>query len=506
MNPALRRSLFVLVFALPPSLFVAAHRHGGRTQDVSAHEPRGHASDPETSFDRWDASLDPRTRLLVVGGGGEPSSTEVQLEQDVALALDTLRGPAVVLFGGGPSRASVHEQPDRPDEHGLFAELSRFFLRRTPSQSPRPPRIRVDAPATYDNLMHAFDELVMASGEPLTLLLATHGEFAPDPQEGYALLWGNEALIVQDLVDLLGQPSTARPVRLVVGACFGGAFAEVAALPPRGVESTAMHCGVFATDADRLASGCDPDPDRERHEGYLIHYLHALGGRDRLGRVAPSVDLDHDGRIGMLEAHTFARVASRSFDVPITTSERFVRSRVTERELPWESTAAEPLLEEREVIRALSHRLDAPTEAVARAAHRSAAQSLEECEEALAEADAMRESSWNRLRVALLERHPWLEDAYAIDYASRVRRERAGIEALLLHSELAQALRETSTDADAIAAEADALRIREAELARLVRAYDLERMVATLRARDAEGHARYLALRECERFVPATGR
>lgn len=484
-----------------PLLLAVAFVVRVRTVDrVTSETDRGEV--PGTSFDPWEGPIDPATRLLVLGGGGEPDSTEMQLEADARLATETYAGPSLVLFAGGEGRSSVRERANVPSEDPLFEALSQLFLGREHGSTLRAPRMDVDAPATYENLMRALDELLLASGEPLTFLVATHGMPAADPLDGSAVLWGNEGLFVRDLVDLLAQPSTARPVRLVVASCYGGAFGAISTIEPRGEETVAMHCGVFATDADRLASGCDPDPDRASHEGYLIHYLRALEGRSGTGDAAVDVDLDSDGRVSMLEAHTRARIAAHSFDVPTTTSESFVRDSVAALELDWQMVPPEPLPEEASVVAALSRQLDIVNEGVANAASMTLVQSLEEREEGLVQAEALRDIAWNRLRVALLERWPWLEDAYHAGWEARVESERRAIEALLTRSEPAIAFREAEADATALAAELDELRIRDALVQRLVRAYDLQRQVAALRQRDEARYRRFQALRACERYVP----
>lgn len=487
----------VLLLSIPAAYVVSVRcsRRPGATADVSAAAA--------SSFDAWEGAIDPATRLLVLGGGGEPDTTEAQLEADAELARETYAGPSLLLFGGGERRPGVRVLGAPAPDASITAELSTFFLGRDRDSTLRAPRIAIDAPATYENLMRALDALLVERGEPLTFVIATHGMQAEDVLDGSAVLWGNEGLYVRDLTDLLGQPSTARPVRLVVASCFGGAFGAIASIEPRGEEAVAMHCGVFATDAEHLASGCDPDPDRARHEGYLLHYLNALRGRNVAGVLEPSIDLDRDGQISMLEAHTRARIASRSFDVPSTSSEVFVRDAGDALELPWQMAEPERLPEETAVIEALGPALGIPNEAVAMAATATLEQTLAEDEEGLASAEALRDVAWNRLRVGLLERWPWIEDAYASGWQQRVEREREAIAEVLRRSPLAQAYREAEADALALAASVDELRIREARLRRLLRAYELPRKVAALRASDEARYRRFVALRACERYVPA---
>src|SRR4029453_14151341 len=92
---------------------------------------------------------------------------------------------------------------------------------------------------------------------------------------------------------------------------------------PPGGAAPGNRCGFFASTWDRPANGCDPDPERGRQEGYSLHFLEAPRGQDRAGAPVAGLDLDGDGKVSLLEAHTRARIASRSLDVPPPTSERW---------------------------------------------------------------------------------------------------------------------------------------------------------------------------------------
>ena len=112
-----------------------------------------------------------------------------------------------------------------------------------------------------------------------------------------------------------------------IGPDFESCVAFETADESRGPSHT-PRCGLFAGTWDRETSGCDANPDRRAQESYGLHFLHALAGKDRSGNALEPkrIDFDHDGKIGLLEAHARARIAAMSLDVPTTTSERFLRS------------------------------------------------------------------------------------------------------------------------------------------------------------------------------------
>lgn len=448
------------------------------------------ASVPSTSFEPMAAEIDPASRYLVVGGGGDPDSSVVQLERDVSLVRDTLRGPGVTLFAGGAGRFGVREDA-APAAPTFRDALGALFLPRTRAGRVRPPAFGPDGAATYENVTFALDSLLAQRGDPLVFVLATHGEAAADPLDVYALLWGNDGLFVRDLVDLFRGASIVRPSRTVVGACHGGAFTAIHDGERRAESGEALHCGFFATTADRLASGCDGDPDRSRHQSYLRSFFEALARR-------PGTT--------MLAAHVEVASTLASFDVPFASSEHLVRAEFAARNLTIDASITSPAPEADAISRALATRLRLGGLAEARARLDELAGRLEEREDELADAEANRDAAWNRLRVALLERFPWLEDAYAPSWESRVERERAAIEPLLVRSDLAEALAIFDERLAELGAELDELRVREAMLTRFVDAAEFPAMLGALRVAAPDVGARFDSLRACERYVPSVAR
>jgi len=475
----------LVVVVLLVVAFVSAYHRGAKRRSPMA--------TPSTSFDATPLDVDPSARFLVIGGGGEPDSSEVQLERDVALVRTTLVGPSITLFAGGPDRFGVRE--DAPPHDATFREsISSLFLLRARPGRIRTPSFRPDGSSTYENVTLALDRLLAGTGAPLLLVFATHGEGADDPLDAYALLWGNDGLFVRDLVDLFASPNVVRPTRTVVGSCHGGAFAAVPDGERRDPSGAALHCGFYATTADRLASGCDGNPDRSAHRSYLRSFFSALG-RAQPGR-----------RVSMLEAHVAAASALESFDVPFTSSEHVVREAFASRNLAIAGSVAEAVPESSIVAAALASRLRIASETEARAALESVQEVLEGLEEEIVDAESSRDAAWNRLRVAMLERFPWLEDAYAAGWDARVARERAEIEPLLLRSDLAEALAILDERVASASMEADDARVREAMLTRLVDAYEFPRILGAIRASAPEVAARFDALRACERYVPEVAR
>ncbi len=445
--------------------------------------------------------------VLLVGGGAEPESAGVQLEQDIAHARATFGGPTLVLFGGGPSVLSVRESAPEPEAgDALFGRLAEVFDPRPRGARYRPTTLAPDAPATAELVREAFARLLGRPGAPLLVYVAAHGEQGESPSENTLVLWGSTVLGPPDLGAILADPATVRPSRLVVTSCFGGGFADAVFDPraPEGIPVAGDHCGLFATDWDHVASGCDTDPVRSRQEGYALHVLAALRGRDRDGHALAraSIDLDGDGAIGLLDAHTHARIAGRSFDLPITTSDHYLRVWAERNPLDErvESGLADP--HEDAVVAALGEELDARDVRIAEAVRDRLRDEAADADGALAEVEAQRDESFYGIRIELLERFPILDDPWHPEFQATLAANRRAIETILARSPNAVAYAEAERRVSELGAEVDAARIRLARAERLVAAYHHRARAAAMRRRDPTAFARYVAMRRCERWAP----
>jgi len=444
-------------------------------------------------------------RYLAVGGGATPEYTEVSLEQDLALAQKTLPGPGSVLFAGGSESVSVRELPETTTttttrQPTLLAQLGDLFDPRAARGSRyRAPRLSAQI-ASVANFETNLTLAARSGTAPLLLYVAAHGLQGETPRDNRVELWASEPITVARMDELL--TGATRPVRLVIASCYSGGFAELAfahADPERGPAS-GERCGVFAGTWDRQTSGCDPNPDRRAQEGYSLHLLHALRGEDREGAVLPprTLDLNGDGKVGLLEAHTRARIASHSIDVPTTTSERYLREVQHEKSAP----ALQLLPEDAAVIKQLGARLGLKTTAAVDQRYAELSRRLDELEDEQDAAEQELEHARAQLAAALLARWPVLQDAFHAEFASTLMHAAADVDAVLNHSAVAESYQRARADADAVAERVNVLEVEEAEVLRLVRAHETLGLAGALAARGGRELARYRALLTCERSVP----
>lgn len=448
-------------------------------------------------------------RWILAGGGPSPDLNQVQIEQDLLLAREVLAplGPGLVLYAGGPGSRAVQVLDPGAAPDALLEELGTLLDPRSGrNASYREAAVPADGPASAEAILAALEGALTDGDGPLTVYVAGHGLGGEQPNESRVLTWGPGDLWVEDVASVLDELPGHRPLRLVVTTCYSGGWAELAfaAADPEQGAATTDRCGLFATSWDRTASGCDPNPDRGAQEGYGIHFLQALRGLDRHGEpLAPErLDLDSDGAVSLLEAHTRARIESRSLDVPVTTSSRFLRA-VTDPDAATPERAPTPSLpEEDAVIEALTRRLGLarPEQAFAHLERETAeleglATRLDELDQEVARAEEI-------LIAALLHRWPMLDDPWHPRFASTFASERDAIAAFLAESGEAARRRELTEERDRLAEEHDRRLVASAPLERLVDALETVELATQLYATGGRHWLRYQALLTCERSPP----
>ena len=204
-------------------------------------------------------------------------------------------------------------------------------------------------------------------------------------------------------------------------------------------------------------------------------------------------------RVTLLEAHTRARIASTAADVPVTTSERWLRVSAP----ASGPTAPVELPEEVATIEALGARLGL----VGREA--DAQRHLAQSEQVIAAASARLELSraeedaaYRALAAGLLARWPVLDDPWHPDFRTTVERDAAAI-AEHLDGSADHARYHTARAATALVdAEVAELGREAAPYERLARAIETRTLAARLAARGGPDWATYTAILDCERTAP----
>lgn len=440
-------------------------------------------------------------RFLAIGGGPTPESTEVSLEQDIELVRRALPPPGLVLFAGGSSSPSVRELDPLTKGDPVLTALGDLFAPRAGRQSRYRAPSFVAERATLENVQERLTAAFAEGGAPLLVYIAAHGDQGTSERDNSVALWGGRGLTVARLAELHEQHR--RPLRLIATSCFSGGFAELAfaqANPSDAQPSRVARCGLFAGTADRETSGCDPNPNRRAQESYGLHVAHALAGSRKDGSPLGSgtADYDHDGKVGLLDAHTWARIEAVSFDVPTTTSERWLR-RVEPGSAPIDRAI---LPEDAAVVERLGAALGLSDEQAVGRRWSELDQELDALDDSIQQAEETLASRVNDLATLLLERWPVLDDPFHPDFERTFRNDRAAIQSALLGSREARERADADRRSRELYERLDRLGVAEARVLRVARAYETLHKAAALLRRGGAAAEHYSSLLACERGAP----
>jgi hypothetical protein len=285
---------------------------------------------------------EPGLRALIVGGGYEPEANQVAIERNVYYVSRLLPAgaPRVTLFADGDttSKTVLYEEKPRPLPQGERAFALLFSTRDEASPSVlkfRAPGLgKLDGPAQRAAVASGFERLRRGDSGPVLLYFTGHGSRARDgnlDNNVFDLWGGQEKLSVRDLASHIATLPPDVPVTLVMVQCYAGSFGNVlfAGGDPSAPPVDRPIAGFFATTRERMAAGCTPEVNEAEYHDFTSYFFAALSGRDRVGRRVTGADYNKDGRVGMNEAFVYTLIHNRSIDVPVCTSDMFLRRAVT---------------------------------------------------------------------------------------------------------------------------------------------------------------------------------
>lgn len=332
-----------------------------------------------------DPKVDLPLRVLIIGGGPDLANNQVAIESNVRYVGKLLppNTPHTTLFADGdPNRPTVlyddavREVPIGEQILNLIAPAS-----ETGTSHYRKPNLglTVDGASRNPEIDKVFgkisqDESVAESGHRLLLYFTGHGSpGVRDIDNNMYDLWEERRnaanresnnLTVRELARQMARLPNTVPVDIVMVQCFSGAFGNLIFENgnPKGDLINRDFCGFFATVADRVAAGCTSAVNEAEYRDFTSFFFAALSGRDRVGRRVNGADYNGDGRIGMDEAFYYTLIHDDSIDVPVCTSDVFLRRFVPADDneiftaqyntiLPWANPA------QRSALEALSERL-----------------------------------------------------------------------------------------------------------------------------------------------------
>lgn len=280
--------------------------------------------------------------MLIVGGGPEREHNQVAIESNVRYVgkLIPPNYPRTTLFADGDTQHDtvLFEEEDRAESPG--AHILRLVLKGYEDNSAtvlhyRKPDLQtpLDGASRRADLDRAFDQLghegTNAGTPPNYLLYFTgHGSSNRNDLDNNRYdLWNDRGLSVHELAGYIDRLPPSAPVTVVMVQCFSGAFGNLIFQggDPKGELAGRDIAGFFATIRERVAAGCTPAVNEAEYKDFTSYFFAALTGRDRVGRKVTGADYNRDGRVSMDEAYCYAIANDESIDIPVCTSDVFLR-------------------------------------------------------------------------------------------------------------------------------------------------------------------------------------
>ena len=275
--------------------------------------------------------------VLIVGGGPNKQYNQVAIESNVRYVESLLPASAsrrVLFAGGSPKNVDIlYRDAGGNAVSDADAAFNYLFGSRNKNQDKfRAAKLRaINGPSVKDNLSQEMNTLAAAKNADAPVLLYFTGHGSPaksgDLDNNVYDLWNNDRLSVRELSREIAKLPPKRPVVLVMVQCFGGAFGNVLFEngDPNGKQIDRPFVGFFATTRERVAAGCTPEVNEADYHDFTSSFFAALSGKTRLGKTIAAPDYDKNGTIGMDEAFAYALITEPSVDVPVCTTDVFLR-------------------------------------------------------------------------------------------------------------------------------------------------------------------------------------
>ncbi|MEL0118861.1 MAG: hypothetical protein VXB01_07970 [Opitutae bacterium] len=278
--------------------------------------------------------------FLTIGGGYSPSGNQVSLEKNVQylnrmLIKENLGdAPHSVYFADGDSDGRDLQYLDPKFKIPKINEyLARFVGSTKGIQNQyRSHELDTDGASKSANIAKWFDtkgKILCNEKDKLLVYFTGHGGRGEKkkPHNTVMYLWQDKNLRVSEFVKELDKLPTEVPVTVVMVQCYSGGFANIIFNEGDANKGLTNHtrAGFCATLHTRLAAGCTPDINEANYREYSTYFWEALFGETRLGKKVKKPDYDGDGKTSYAEAHAYTILKSSTIDIPVKTSDAFLR-------------------------------------------------------------------------------------------------------------------------------------------------------------------------------------
>ena len=301
-------------------------------------------------------------RALIVGGGPGLENNQYAIESN-ARFLEKLTAQARwrrVLFADGKAGsrtiATLQETPDFRARRALAWILDEE-IPEAPLAAQAPTLARIDGSATrpaLDAMLRAFAR--PAAGERGLLYFTGHGSAGqgsdmlgrarPDFQNTTYALWDGDDFSTRELARSIKNWPAKNPLVVVMVQCHSGGFANLIFQDGDPLHSVVDRdiAGFFSSTGQRMAAGCTSEVNERNYQDFTTHFFAALSGVARDGRRVTGADYDRNGAVSMSEAFAWANVHDLSIDVPVSTSDTYLRALYPRQNDDWQQTPYSQIL------------------------------------------------------------------------------------------------------------------------------------------------------------------
>ena len=316
-------------------------------------------------------------RVLIVSGGPDARNNQYAIESNARYLASLTRGAKWrrILFADGQGRSkTISVLLDTPRTR---ARMVASWILDLPSPDETtslkaPTLAPLAGPSTPSSIVHSLREFALG-GNPANarelVYFTGHGSPGTDSRgdDDYANTiyagWKGD-FSTRELARALQSSPSKAPIVLVMVQCHSGGFANTLFQngdPKRPVWNRDF-CGFFASTAERPAAGCTSQVNERDYQDFTTYFFAALSGVSRDGREVTGADYNRDGRVSLSEAFAYAELHDDSVDVPVSTSDAFLRHVFPAHDIEWQRSFA-PILEDaapwqRAVLDGLSSRLN----------------------------------------------------------------------------------------------------------------------------------------------------
>jgi hypothetical protein len=278
-------------------------------------------------------------KTLIVGGGPSVKQNEYAIESNARyIERLTASGQQRVLFANGVRNSrtiTTLQDFSKNPELAVLLWLTNDRSGAAPVLK-APTLKRLDGSSSPKSILKEVDTLTktVKTGDKALIYFTGHG--GEGKQKGFFGSqdytnttyngWGSD-LSVQQLASTLQKWPDKVPLTLVMVQCHSGGFANLIWNDgdfKNGIWSRDF-CGFFASTGDRMSSGCTSEMDERDYQDFTTHFFAALSGTSRDGRRITGADYDRNGAVSGLEAFAYTNLNNQSIDVPMSTSDLYLR-------------------------------------------------------------------------------------------------------------------------------------------------------------------------------------